>query len=244
MVEVFGLSTEYKKNQQLDLNTIVPKDIKVNEKKRLKEALKSVELAYQITGEVIPSVVNEEYNCQVIMFFNVELHKIKDAVFVADILQEKIKALCVLRLHDNMNECYSFAHKRLNKQDPTKIVVLSSFVTKQMPIIMSNDFKRDLNKYIDYEGILNATSKLAFYMEISVKAFILSNLKLYSKAEQLVQIKKLWFNLDEIEELFQMLLKIQHLKEELKRTSMPSDKAKINTELRSLIKLLDKIVEV
>lgn len=241
---MFGLPNEYKENQQLDMNTIVPKDIKANEKKRLKEAIKSVELAYQIKNEAIPSVITEEYNCQVIMFFNVELRKLKDAVFVAEILQEKIKALCVIRLYDNMNECISFAHKRLNKQDPTKIIVLSNFVTKQMPIRMLDDFKRKLIEYVFFDAILNTTSKLAFYMEMSVKTYILSNLYLHSKTEQLLKLKRIWFNLDEIEKTYQLLKEIEHLKEEIKRTSIPAEKAKINSELKLYLQQIDEIVEV
>lgn len=65
---MFDLPDTYRVDVRVALKDFIPKDLKPNDKKRIKDAVKSVRLDYQITGEEIPSVNNEEYRCQVIQF--------------------------------------------------------------------------------------------------------------------------------------------------------------------------------
>ena len=80
---MFDLPDTYRVDVKVALKDFIPKDLKPNDKKRIKDAVKSVRLDYQIAGEEIPSVTNEEYRCQVIQFYDIEVANIKDANFLA-----------------------------------------------------------------------------------------------------------------------------------------------------------------
>ena len=80
---MFDLPDTYKVDVKVALKDFIPNDLKPNDKKRIKDAVKSVRLDYQIAGEEIPSVNNEEYRCQVIQFYDIEVVNIKDANFLA-----------------------------------------------------------------------------------------------------------------------------------------------------------------
>lgn len=58
---MFGLPDTYRIDVNVALKDFIPKDLKPNDKKRIKDAVKSVRLEYQIAGEEIPSVNNEKY---------------------------------------------------------------------------------------------------------------------------------------------------------------------------------------
>ena len=91
------------------------------DKKRFETAVKDIRLTYQIEGFDIPNLVNEDYNCQVIMFLRITLTELKQAPYVASIVQKYISPLCVIEFTDGVEEQYSFADKRLNKQDKKSI---------------------------------------------------------------------------------------------------------------------------
>ena len=58
---VFNLPDRYKTDVKVALKDFIPKDLKPNDKKRIKYAVKEVRLVYQIAGEEIPSVVDANY---------------------------------------------------------------------------------------------------------------------------------------------------------------------------------------
>ena len=58
---MFDLPDTYRVDVNVVLKDFIPTDLKPNEKKRIKDAVKFVRLGYQIAGEEIPSVNNEEY---------------------------------------------------------------------------------------------------------------------------------------------------------------------------------------
>ena len=90
---MFDLPDTYRIDVKVALKDFIPKDLKPNDKKRIKDTVKSVRLDYQIAGEEIPSVNNEEYRCQVIQFYDIEVANIKDANFLASTYQNLIKPL-------------------------------------------------------------------------------------------------------------------------------------------------------
>ena len=126
---MFDLPDIYRVDVNVVLKDFIPKDLKPNEKKRIKDAVKSVRLGYQIAGEEIPSVNNEEYRCQVIQFYDIEVANIKDANFLAATYQNLIKPLCVLHMYDTKDEVYSMAVKRLNQTDATQTVAEQTLLT-------------------------------------------------------------------------------------------------------------------
>lgn len=221
---------------------MIPKEIKPNEKKRLREGLLQIEITDQIQGEAISSVIDDDVNCQVIIFLNVKLSTVKSAQFIASILQEKIKPFCVIRFYDQVNEVYSFAHKRLSKIDSEEIVIDNMFLTKSMPIAINDEQKRLMDQYISFEAIRNKTSKLAFYLEMSIKAYIISNQKLYSKTINLLE-SAIWLNEDDMQSTYRALISIENLKKELLKTDCAVDKVRINGDLKEIIQQLNEKLE-
>lgn len=73
---MFDIPEQYKVQVKIALKDFIPKDLKPEKKKRIKEAIKDVSLAYQIAGEQIPSVMNNEYRCQVIQIYDIEVRNI------------------------------------------------------------------------------------------------------------------------------------------------------------------------
>ena len=53
---MFDIPDTYRVDVKVALKDFIPKDLKPNDKKRIKDAVKSVRLDYQIAGEEIPSV--------------------------------------------------------------------------------------------------------------------------------------------------------------------------------------------
>ena len=58
---MFDLPDTYRVDVKVALKDFIPKDLKPNDKKRIKDAVKSVRLDYQIAGEEIPSQIE---NCK------------------------------------------------------------------------------------------------------------------------------------------------------------------------------------
>ena len=79
---MFNIPEHYKMDVKLALKDFIPKDLKSEDKKRIKDAVKEVRLMYQIAGEEIPSVINDEYRCEVIQFYEMELQSIKVAPYL------------------------------------------------------------------------------------------------------------------------------------------------------------------
>lgn len=70
---MLGLPIQYLIGEQIDIKTFIKSDLKPNEKKRLKETVMDVSLEYQLAGEEIPSLINDDYDCQAILFFAIKL---------------------------------------------------------------------------------------------------------------------------------------------------------------------------
>lgn len=159
------------------------------DKKRFETSVKDIRLTYQIEGFDIPNLVNDDYNCQVIMFLRITLTTLKQAQYIASVVQKCIGPLCVVEFTDGTEEQYSFADKRLNKQNKKEIVIENEYLSSKMPLEFQNDAKTLFALYIDYETILNRSNKHAFYIEMMTKAFLVSNQGLFSGQDKLIDNK-------------------------------------------------------
>ena len=130
---MFNISEKYKIELEVKLTDFIPKQLNQNDKRRIKDVIKSVRMTYQIAGEEIPSLVNDEYRCQVIQFYEIELENVKDANFIANTYQSLIKPLCVIRLYDGKDEVFSFADKRLSQTEENQIVIEDSYLSQRYP---------------------------------------------------------------------------------------------------------------
>ena len=58
---MFNIPDRYRVDVNVALKDFIPKDLKPNDKKRIKNTVRSVTLGYQIAREEIPSVIDVEY---------------------------------------------------------------------------------------------------------------------------------------------------------------------------------------
>jgi hypothetical protein len=239
---MYKIPDEYKVNKNIAIKTFIASSLKPNEKQRLKESLLNAAIEYQIKGEKIPSVITSELDCEVIIFIGIKVKSIKDASFVSDTIQNMGKPFYILRIYDSLgNECYSFAHKRLNFEDRTQVVIENIVVSK----ITSNTFEDEVNKligkYAEFDNIINKFNKFSMYIEMMVKTYIISNAYLWSKIETLLS-SKLWYNTDEVIKVFLKLKRVEELKKIQKSSKSISDNSKINSELRKIYSEFSEII--
>lgn len=188
---MFSIPQRYHQGSPIEPKTFIQRDMKKAEKDRIRENLLDVRLMWQIAGEEIPSLINEQYNCSVIMGLDIKLKAIKDAAYFADLVHRMVKAPCVVRFYDTGSEVYSFAYKRLSRNDATQIVVESRVETPELSLSFPDKTTEKLHRYLTFDALKNKTDKLCLYLEATVKAFIISNLKLYSGIDELLE-RKLW----------------------------------------------------
>ena len=226
---MFGIEDKYIVNSHFKPTDFVHKELNRADKKRIKETIKSGILKYQIKGEEIPSIINETYNYQVIMFLEIELNNLKSATYLNNILQkEVIKAPCVFKFYDISSCCYAFADKRLSMQEEQTIVLDNTFVTTPQPI------NAKLDARLLYENIKNKNNKRSFYMELMIKAYVLNNSKLIQDLTTIFDTN-IWYNEAKKIEFFCKLKELQCLKEKQAKTVVAQEKVELNTRMKNLI---------
>lgn len=234
---MFNLPDKYKVNKKIPIKDFISKTLKPDERKMIKDIVKSVVLSYQIMGEDIPSVIDDETNCQVIQFYTFEIADIKKANKISAIYQELIKPFCIIKFVDSKNEAYSLAIKRLNKNDSTQIVVEESLLSQIYPILA---IKKAFERNLDFTTIKNTTNKYNFYYEIFLKAYIITNNKIYSNVKRFLNMP-IWYDIIKVKELYELLSNLELKKEQVKRSISNSEKMRLNQEIRLLIDRLNKI---
>ena len=238
---MFGLDDKYKLNKKIEVKTFIKKEFNVSDKKRLKESLKNVTLSYQLVGEDIPSIINEEYNCQVILFLDIEINNIKNASFVGGIIQSEIKSLCIMKIHDKNTQRYYFAEKRLNLQDNNNVIIENIVITKESSIFFFDDWVERLEEYLKFSNIILKENKLFFYREMMTKAFIISELNFDLEGNKLLE-SNLWYNSRKVKEVLINLKEIEKLKLQLKKINDSKEKVSINKEIKSLNEKIMRLV--
>ena len=231
---MFNLTDRYKTYLKVALKDFIPKDLKPNDKKRIKDAVKEVRLVYQIAGEEIPSVVDANYRCQAIQFFDIEVVDIKDAQFLASTYQNIIKPYCVIHMHDAKDEVYSFAVKRLNQQDDTQIVGEDSLVTEKYPMNLPDEGRTRLLAYVDFLTIKNKLDKVALYKEWYSKAYILANDKACEQT-QLILDGNFWYDSDRTARVVGKYVELVNARASLKKAATNADRIKVNKLIKTAI---------
>ena len=238
---MFGLDDKYKLNKKIDIKTFIKKEFNTSDKKRLKESLKNVTLVYQLVGEDIPSIINEEYNCQVILFLDIEINNIKNASFVGGIIQSEIKSLCIIRIHDKNTQRYYFAEKRLNLQDNNNVIIENIVITKESSIFFFDDWVERLEEYLKFSNIILKENKLFFYREMMTKAFIISELNFDLEGNKLLE-SNLWYNSRKVKEVLINLKEIEKLKLQLKKIKDTKEKVSVNKKIKKLNEKIMRLV--
>ena len=230
---------KYEVNQEIKLKNLILKEFKPDEKKKIKEYVKSVTLKYVINDEETPSVEDERYIFKVIQYFEFEISDIKKAGFIANLYQEAIKSPCVLRFYDNSKEVYSLALKRLNQKDRNEIVVTDTVMTEIFDFSMTSSAKREVEGALDYSKILNRTNKVNFYLEMFIRSYILKNQKYYQKSSNILE-SLIWYDRNKMNDIFEKFKNLVMYKEKMKLAIKNSEKIEINKKIREIISELDK----
>ncbi len=240
---MLSLPDKYKKNVSVAKNTFVKgANLQGTERKRFETSVKEIRLTYQIEGFDIPNFVNDEYNCQVIMFLTVKLKELKYAAFISSVVQKCISALCVIEITDGTNEQFSFADKRLNKLNSKESIIENEYLSTVMPLEFLSDTKTLFSLYIDYDTILNRSNKHTYYIEMMTKSFLVCNQGLYSGQAELLDSKKLWYDDDKAMECLPMLKKLKQLKLSAAKAKTVSEKSKCNSQIKEIINTLEGLV--
>lgn len=235
---MFDLPDTYRVDVKVALKDFIPKDLKPNDKKRIKDAVKSVRLDYQITGEEIPSVTNEEYRCQVIQFYDIEVANIKDANFLASTYQNLIKPLCVIHMHDTKDEVYSMAVKRLSQTDDMQIVVEQTLLTDKYMLGIPDSNRDRFMAYMNYSTVKNKIDKVQLYKEWFYKAYMVVNEKAYIHTDKLLDGNN-WYDSDRTARICQKYVELVTSRGKLKTAVTNAERMKINKEIKAKVQTLD-----
>ncbi len=235
---MFDIPDTYRTDVNVALKDFIPKDLKPGAKKRIKDAVKSVMLEFQIAGEEIPSVNSEDYRCQVIQFYNVEVTNIKDANFIAATYQNLIKPLCVIHMFDTKDEVYSLAIKRLNQTDDRQIVVEQNLLTDKYMLGIPDSNRERLLAYMNYERLKNKTDKVQLYKEWFYKAYMIVHEKAYVHTDKLLDGNS-WYDLDRTARICQKYVELVMSRGKLKTAVTNAERMKLNKEIKSEIQALD-----
>ncbi len=235
---MFGLPDTYRIDVNVALKDFIPKNLKPNDKKRIKDAVKSVRLEYQIAGEEIPSVNNEKYRCQVIQFYDIEVVNIKDTNFLAVTYQNLIKPLCVLHMHDTKDEVYSLAVKRLSQTDDMQIVVGQALLTDKYMLGVPDSNRDRLLEYMDYSKLKNKIDKVQLYKEWFYKAYMIVNEKAYKHTDKLLDGNS-WYDSRRTARLCQEYVELVMYRGKLKTAVTNAERIKLNKEIKTKIQALD-----
>lgn len=235
---MFNIPEHYKTDVKLALKDFIPKDLKPDDKKRIKDTVKEVRLMYQITGEEIPSVINNEYRCEVIQFYDMELQSIKAASYLASVYQNLIKPLCIFHMYDSQYELYSFAVKRLNQTDDNQIVIEDSILTENYPVGLLDDGRNRLLEYLDYMQIKNKTNKINLYKEWYYRTYMIMNESAYSKTELILDGNG-WYDSEHMELLYTYYKKLVDTRGMLKKAITGTEKMNLNKEIKKVIQNID-----
>lgn len=235
---MFNIPEHYKTDVKLALKDFIPKDLKPDDKKRIKDTVKEVRLMYQITGEEIPSVINNEYRCEVIQFYDMELQSIKAASYLASVYQNLIKPLCIFHMYDSQYELYSFAVKRLNQTDDNQIVIEDSILTENYPVGLPDDGRNRLLEYLDYMQIKNKTNKINLYKEWYYRTYMIMNESAYSNTELILDGNG-WYDSEHMELLYTYYKKLVDTRGMLKKAITGAEKMNLNKEIKKVIQSID-----
>ena len=219
---MFNIPEHYKMDVKLALKDFIPKDLKPEDKKRIKDAVKEVRLMYQIAGEEIPSVI------------------ITVAPYLASVYQNLIKPLCIFHMHDSQHELYSFAMKRLNQTDENQIVVEHSLLTESYPVGLPDDGRNRLLKYLDYVQIKNKTNKINLYKEWYYRTYMIMNESAYSGTELILDGNG-WYDSKHMELLYTYYKKLVDARGMLKKAITGAEKMNLNKEIKEVIRSMDDI---
>lgn len=240
---MLNLPTCYEVNKKFDIKVFLTSELSSKEKKYFKDNVVEIVLKHQITGEDIASLIDDEHNCQAVLFFEVAVKDIKNTKTIGEIIQRFVKPLTVIRFFDTKgSESYCFAYKRLNKLDNTQIVIDNIIFTPASSMFLQNETKELILNYLDFDVVKNKINKLTYYYEMFSKAIVISNRAYYSEYKSLLS-SNIFYDLDAMKSLTSLLREVEGFEREKSIAVTVSEKAQINIKIKSTLDKINKLTE-
>ena len=146
-----------------------------------------------------------------------------------------------MELTDGISSQYSFADKRLNRQNEKEFVIESEYLTEKLPLNHQNDHRTIFSLYIDYETILNRSNKHSYYLEMMTKAFLVFHQELFSGAQTMLD-SKIWYDSQKLNRCFPLLKQLQMLKLSAGKAKTIAEKSACNRQIKVLLKELEELL--
>lgn len=226
---MLGIEQKYYIGKKIPLNKVLSPYMSQKDKKKLRESIRYIELSEQIAGEEIPSVIDETYNCQVIMFFSIEVENLKESKGIGDILQKQIKPFTVFRFYTEEEEVYHVAEKRLHFLDKEEIVIDSTAVTPVLSRYYQDDLEEEVEQHIHMDQLTNKNDKVKLYRELLVKMYLLS-FETTKEKRRIYWDSKIWYSTKQVITLYNHLRKVRQLQDKYNHTL--KDKTATNKALK------------
>ena len=236
---MFDIPKRFETSLDVKLKDFIPKELNPNDKRRIRETTRSVKMTYQIAGEEIPSLVNDEYRCQVIQFYEIELESIKDANFIASIYQSLIKPLCVMRFYDSKEEEYSFADKRLSQTEENQIVVEDAYISQKYPYGLPREGIGQYLEYLSFDKLKNKTDKLSFYREWMYKIYLLEHKTAFAETDVILK-NNAWYSSARAITIYQKYVDLVRAREAVSKAQINAEKIKANKEVKAAKEALEQ----
>lgn len=237
---MLGIENKYYIGKKISLSKILSSEMSQIQKKKLRENIRYIELSDQIAGEEIPSVINDNYNCQVIMFFSIELENLKEAKIIGDILQKQIKPFVVFRFYNEKDEVYHTAEKRLHLLDKEEIVIDSTVITPILSRYYQEDLEEEVEQHFHLNKLINKTDKVKLYWELLVKSYLLGFEPLKEK-RGIYWNSKIWYNTKQVITLYSHLKKVEKLQDKNDHTL--KDKTTTNQMLKIELEAIQALLQ-
>lgn len=239
---MLNVPSRFDTNLTVQIQDFIPKELKPEEKRRIKEAIQSVTMVHQIAGEEIPSLINDEYRCQVIQFYDIKVGGIKDANYIASIYQGLIKPLCVIRIYDSKDEVYSFADKRLSQTEENQIVIEDTYLSQKYPYGLPGEGIEQYLEYLSFDKIKNRTNKISFYREWMYKIYLLEHKSVFPETEVILR-NNVWYSSVRANAIYQKFAELVKARESVSKAQINVDKIMANKAVKVAKEHLNRELE-
>jgi hypothetical protein len=238
---MINIPEHYRTGRTIALKTVLSGIKKPADKKKLKSCLKSVCLTHQIQGETIPSFVDDRYRYEVIQFLDVQLDTMKKAESAVAVLHKLFKPPCIIQFHDSVQGAVSFADKRLSRQHDQEIVLEKQVVTPVQPLSFFQDNASMWDRTMDFNAMVNTSSKRGFYLEAMTKAFICGYSSLYSRMPEFLHTP-VWYDSAAVQALYGKIETLRYLNLQKDRAVQTKDKVALNQQMKAVMQELETML--
>ena len=214
--------------------------LKPAERRRFRECVEELRVVAVVSDAVLPRYERDEFLVQAVQVFAVRLSSLHSAPFVCGVLQRMTKTFSVVVASNGREEVFSFALKRLNRQDAGDVVVVNEFLTDSLICGEFSSGYRLMEEMCSWGHVVNMTSLFSWYVEVMVRCFIVFHRDLWSGMEGLLE-RKVWYNTEEVLCLFGLLQRLVMLYAERGRAVTAGEAVRVNGELKRLYEEIGQV---